>query len=74
MEVFVTVESEDLITGNKQIALTAFFTMVSLDENGKPSPVPGSFVYGDENNAYESKCHIKSAKKNIFIIRENLNI
>lgn len=32
MEVFVTVESEDLITGNKQIALTAFFTMVSLDE------------------------------------------
>ncbi len=30
MEVFVTVESEDLITGNKQIALTAFFTMVSL--------------------------------------------
>ena len=29
MEVFVTVESEDLITGNKQIALTAFFTMVS---------------------------------------------
>ena len=25
MEVFVTVESEDLITGNKQIALTAFY-------------------------------------------------
>lgn len=40
MEIFVTVESENLTTGKTQIALTAFFTMVSLDENGKPAPVP----------------------------------
>ena len=64
MEVFVTVESEDLITGNKQIALTAFFTMVSLDENGKPSPVP-KLVY-DENNAYESKLYKVGEKKHIL--------
>ncbi len=60
----VTVESEDLITGNKQIALTAFFTMVSLDENGKPSPVP-KLVY-DENNAYESKLYKVGEKKHIL--------
>lgn len=41
MEVFVTVEAEDLMTSHgPQIALTAFFTMVSLDTNGKPKPVP----------------------------------
>lgn len=41
MEVFVTVESENLMkTDGVQIALTAFFTMVSLDENGRPKAVP----------------------------------
>ena len=41
MEVFVTVESENLMkTDGVQIALTAFFTMVSLDENGRPQTVP----------------------------------
>jgi acyl-CoA hydrolase len=40
MEVFVTVESEDLKKGEKQLALTAFFTMVALDENGRPTAVP----------------------------------
>lgn len=40
METFVTVESENPMTGERLIALTAFFTMVSLDENGKPSKVP----------------------------------
>lgn len=40
MEIFVTVESENLYTGETKIALTAFFTMVSLDENGRPKEVP----------------------------------
>lgn len=39
MEVFVTVETENLITGKSCIALTAFFTMVALDENGRPLKV-----------------------------------
>ena len=68
----MTVESEDLITGNKQIALTAFFTMVSLDENGKPSPVP-KLVYDEIMRMRVN--YIKSAKKSTFcIMRENLNI
>ncbi len=40
MEVFVTVESENLQSkSTPEIALTAFFTMVSLDENGMPCKV-----------------------------------
>ncbi len=61
MEIFVTVESENVITGLKQIALTAFFTMVSLDSNGKPSAVP-QLAY-DENNAYETKLHREGEKR-----------
>lgn len=61
MEVFVTVESEDLISGKKQIALTAFFTMVSLDKNGKTSTVPELFY--DEESAYEKKLYFEGEKR-----------
>ncbi len=41
MEVAVKVEVEDLEYDRPpKVALTAFFTMVSLDENCKPKPVP----------------------------------
>ena len=40
MEVFVTVESENLATGAKHVALTAFFTMVALDKYGISTAVP----------------------------------
>lgn len=39
MEVFVTIETENLITGRNCVALTAFFTMVALDTDGNPKPV-----------------------------------
>jgi acyl-CoA hydrolase len=41
MEVFVKVIAENLITGNRKIAATAFLTFVALDESGKPTKVPG---------------------------------
>lgn len=40
MEIYVSVTSENLYTGNRAVMVTAFFTFVALDENGKPSPVP----------------------------------
>ncbi|CAG7613636.1 hypothetical protein PAESOLCIP111_01630 [Paenibacillus solanacearum] len=40
MEVFVKVITEDLRTGVRHIAATAFLTFVALDENGKTVPVP----------------------------------
>lgn len=41
MEVLVTVETEDLRTDQgPEVALTAYFTMVAMDENGHPRKLP----------------------------------
>lgn len=40
MEVFVKVERENLLTGEKQLTARAFLTMLAIDENGKPTIVP----------------------------------
>ncbi|MCD8391107.1 MAG: acyl-CoA thioesterase [Firmicutes bacterium] len=39
MEIFVTIETENLITGESRVALTAFFTMVALDKDSHPIKV-----------------------------------
>ncbi len=61
MEIFVSVESEDLSTGKRQIALTAFFTMVALDDNCRPREVaPIEFPY---DNVYEQKLFLEGQKR-----------
>ncbi|MDN4071807.1 acyl-CoA thioesterase [Fictibacillus terranigra] len=40
MEVFVKVIAEDLLTGDRNVCALSFLTMVAIDENGKPTPVP----------------------------------
>jgi acyl-CoA hydrolase len=40
MEVFVKVEAENLLTGEKRLTARAYLTFIALDENGKPTPVP----------------------------------
>jgi len=40
MEVGVKVEAENPVTGEVRHASTAYLTMVALDENGTPAPVP----------------------------------
>lgn len=40
MEIFVKVIREDLKTGEKKIAATAFLTFVALDENNRKLIVP----------------------------------
>lgn len=40
MEIEVKVESENLRKGTRTLTGTAFVTMVALDDNGKPTPVP----------------------------------
>jgi acyl-CoA hydrolase len=40
MEVFVNVESENLLTGEKKLTSKAYMTMLAVDEDGRPSPVP----------------------------------
>ncbi|SCM81904.1 Acyl-CoA hydrolase [uncultured Sporomusa sp.] len=56
MEVAVTVLIEDLFKSDETvIALTALFTMVALDKNGKPSPVPTLTLENDEQRvAFEA--------------------
>ncbi|MGN0149979.1 MAG: acyl-CoA thioesterase [Clostridia bacterium] len=61
MEVFVTVESENLHTGRHQIALTAFFTMVALDENSHPCEV--SPIEFPCDNIYEQKLYLEGQKR-----------
>ena len=41
MEVGVRVETENLMTGEVRHTNAAYLTMVSLDEERKPTPVPG---------------------------------
>ncbi|PKR85028.1 acyl-CoA thioesterase [Heyndrickxia camelliae] len=41
MEIFCKVIAEDIMTGERRIAATAFLTFVALDENKKPVQVPG---------------------------------
>jgi acyl-CoA hydrolase len=40
MEVGVRVDCEDLLTGQRAHAASAYLTFVALDEHGKPAPVP----------------------------------
>lgn len=40
MEVYVKVESENLLTGETQTTATSYLTFVAVDDQGKPTPVP----------------------------------
>lgn len=62
MEVFVTVEAENMM-GNKgpEIALTAFFTMVSLDASGRPNAVPKLTL--NSPTPYEQKLYREGEKR-----------
>ena len=48
MEVQITVEAEDLVTGKMRQALTAYFVMVSVDLAGKSLEVPNLIVNTEE--------------------------
>ncbi|MCL7747377.1 acyl-CoA thioesterase [Halalkalibacter sp. MEB205] len=40
MEVYVKVEAENLLTGEKRLTATSYLTFVALDNEGKPTSVP----------------------------------
>ncbi|GAF66784.1 acyl-CoA thioesterase [Alkalihalobacillus trypoxylicola] len=40
MEIYVKVEAENLLTGQRRLTASAYLTFVALDEKGKPTPVP----------------------------------
>ncbi|MDP4084017.1 MAG: acyl-CoA thioesterase [Bacillota bacterium] len=53
MEVFVKIIAENLKTGDRKIAATAFLTFVALDDNGKPARIPSVIPETEE----EKKLH-----------------
>ncbi|MDD3364106.1 MAG: acyl-CoA thioesterase [Syntrophomonas sp.] len=40
MEIYVTVQVENLRLGEIKLALEGYFVMIALDRNGRPTPVP----------------------------------
>lgn len=64
IEVFVKIIAENLLTGNRKIAATAFFTFVALDENGKPTKVPRIIPETEEekNSMKQEKKELKNVK------------
>ncbi|WP_127531536.1 acyl-CoA thioesterase [Paenibacillus kobensis] len=54
IEVFVKAVTENLKTGIRNTAVTAFFVFVALGDDGRPTPVPGILPETDE----EQELHI----------------
>ena len=48
MEIEVHVEAEDILTGNKTHTNDAFLVFVALDQDGRPSAVPGLLIETDD--------------------------
>ncbi|MBM7563341.1 acyl-CoA thioesterase [Paenibacillus sacheonensis] len=54
MEIYVKVETENVYTGERRTAVTAFFSFVALDENNKPRPVAPIIPQTPEEEALHS--------------------
>ncbi|MEH7416497.1 acyl-CoA thioesterase [Neobacillus drentensis] len=72
IEVFAKVIAENLMSGDRKIAATAFLTFVALDQNGKPTRVPAIIPETEEekklyetgkDRAEKRKEHRKSSKE-----------
>ncbi|MRG86293.1 acyl-CoA thioesterase [Salinibacillus xinjiangensis] len=48
MEVFVKAVTEDLVSSERRICAFAFLTMVAIDDDNKPTPVPQVYPESDE--------------------------
>lgn len=55
MEIFVKVESENLLTGTKRMTARAYLTMIALDEDGKPALVPAVIAETEEEQLQHEK-------------------
>ncbi|NOZ84406.1 MAG: acyl-CoA thioesterase [Epsilonproteobacteria bacterium] len=68
MEIKVKVESENMISGKITPTTSAFFTMVALDENGKPTEVPTVLLNSEnEKQLYEAaKMRVSERKKRLI--------
>lgn len=54
MEVCVQIILQDIINDKKHMAALSFLTFVALDENGKPTEVPGVYPEGEIQEWFHS--------------------
>ncbi len=66
MEIFVKVETEHLETGERTLTTTSILTMVAVDENKKPIPVPGVIPETEEEKRLFSEAE-KRRKQRLSI-------
>lgn len=65
MEIFIKVHAENLRTGNSKIAAIAYFTFISLGEDGKPTRVPQVIPETNEEKYLHDKAELRAS------LREN---
>ncbi|MBH0230476.1 acyl-CoA thioesterase [Halobacillus yeomjeoni] len=68
MEIFVKAITENLLTGERKVCTTAFLSMVAVDENNEPTPVPPVYPESEEekwlhNGAQKRHEHRKARRK-----------
>ena len=63
MEVGVRVEAEDPRSGAVRHTNTAYLTMVALDDDGRPSPVPGIECTSDTERRREREAQLRRANR-----------
>ncbi|MGN8646128.1 acyl-CoA thioesterase [Gracilibacillus sp. HCP3S3_G5_1] len=76
MEIFVKVLAENLITGERTIAATAFLTFVAVNEQGKPVPVPKVIPETEEEKYLHktAKERVEARKKRRKASKELANV
>jgi acyl-CoA hydrolase len=63
MEVGVRVEAEDVRTGEVRHTSTAYVTMVALDDEGKPTPVPPAIAESDDELRRQREAELRRANR-----------
>lgn len=63
MEIGVTIQSENPVTGEKRHTCTAYTTFVALDDLGRPAPVPPLAPETDEERARQEQARERKAER-----------
>jgi acyl-CoA hydrolase len=71
MEVGVRVEAENLMTGEMRHTNSAYLTMVSLDENRKPKPVPPIVPESDDEKRRFEEGSIRAQQRKALRQKKN---
>ena len=63
MEIGVRVEAENPRTGERRHTMSAYLTMVALDDEGRPAQVPGLITETDEHRAREADAQARRSNR-----------